>query len=176
MQRGNGLMNDRIIRLGGISQCERIASVVNDGARAYEGHVPADCLHEPYMPVEELKSEIENGVTFWGYERGGKLVGVMGLQEVEDVVLIRHAYVRTTSQGHGIGALLMQKLLEQADKPVLIGTWKAAGWAISFYKRFGFEPVGEEQRNSLLRRYWSIPDRQVEESVVLANRLRAPQQ
>jgi N-acetylglutamate synthase-like GNAT family acetyltransferase len=176
MQRGNGLMNTRIIRLRGAAEGERIALVVNDGARAYQGHVPADCLRDPYMSMEELTSEIENGVMFWGCEEDGEPVGVMGLQEVKDVVLIRHAYVKTAWQGKGIGALLLQELVKQADKPVLIGTWKAAGWAIRFYRRFGFEMVEEELKNSLLRRYWSIPERQAEESVVLANRLPTSQE
>ena len=146
-----------------------MADIVNDAAVAYRGHIPADRWHEPYMPLEELRSEIAAGVRFLGVERAGALLGIMGSQEVKDVTLIRHAYVRTSERGHGLGALLLKQLLATTTRPVLIGTWRAATWAISFYERHGFQVVGDEEKNRLLKRYWTVPDRQIETSVVLAD-------
>lgn len=146
-----------------------MADIVNDAAVAYRGHIPADRWHEPYMPLEELRSEIAAGVRFLGVERAGALLGIMGSQEVKDVTLIRHAYVRTSERGHGLGTLLLKQLLETTTRPVLIGTWRAATWAISFYERHGFQVVGDEEKNRLLKRYWTVPDRQIETSVVLAD-------
>ncbi len=146
-----------------------IYAIVNDAARAYEGHIPADRYHEPYMPQEELRHEIESGVVFWGYREGGELVGVMGIQDVQDVTLIRHAYVRTARQGAGIGSALLAHLMELTSRPTLIGTWAAAGWAVRFYERHGFVLVTPEEKDRLLAKYWDIPARQVETSVVLAD-------
>lgn len=144
-----------------------IFAIVNDAAQAYKGAIPADCWHEPYMPLDELKREIAAGVKFWGYEDGGQLVGVMGMQPVRDVTLIRHAYVKTEMRNRGIGGKLLAHLLGQADGKILVGTWKAAGWAIKFYEKHGFQLVTEEEKDRLLKTYWNIPRRQIETSVVL---------
>ena len=149
---------------------EAIYEIVNDAARAYQGVIPEDRWREPYMPREELRHEIDEGVCFWGWEANGLLVGVMGLQEVQDVTLIRHAYVRTARKNQGIGGRLLSHLKTQADRPLLVGTWAAAIWAIRFYEKRGFQLVSPEEKNRLLKKYWSIPVRQVETSVVLADR------
>lgn len=142
--------------------------VINDGAVAYRGIIPADRWHEPYMPREELEREIADGVVFSGaFDAAGRLLGVMGLQNVKDVALIRHAYTRTDTQGRGIGSALLRHLVAQTNRPTLIGTWTAATWAIRFYERHGFRVVGDVEKNRLLRTYWTVPDRQIEESVVL---------
>lgn len=146
-----------------------IWAIINDGAQAYKGNIPADRWTEPYMSREKLQHEIDEGVVFWGYEEAGTLVGVMGIQPVQDVTLIRHAYVRTGSQKQGIGARLLAHLLGMAKGPVLIGTWADAAWAIRFYERHGFQMVGSEEKNRLLKKYWRIPERQMETSVVLAD-------
>jgi GNAT superfamily N-acetyltransferase len=148
---------------------EMVWSIINDGAHAYQGVIPADCWSEPYMSRDELRAEMEAGVTFWGYEEGEALKGVMGIQQVEDVTLIRHAYVRTDSQKRGIGGCLLSHLRKLARGPVLIGTWAAAVWAIRFYEKHGFHVVAPERKERLLMRYWNVPDRQVEVSVVLAD-------
>jgi N-acetylglutamate synthase-like GNAT family acetyltransferase len=148
---------------------ELIWAIINDGAQAYKGIIPADRWTEPYMSREKLQHEIDEGVVFWGYEESGTLVGVMGLQQVQDVTLIRHAYVVTSSQKRGIGAHLLSHLRELANRPVLIGTWADAAWAIRFYERHGFQIVGVEEKNRLLKKYWTIPERQIETSVVLAD-------
>jgi N-acetylglutamate synthase-like GNAT family acetyltransferase len=148
---------------------EVIWAIINDGAQAYKGVIPVDRWTEPYMPREKLQHEIDEGVVFWGYEETGTLVGVMGLQQVQDVTLIRHAYVRTGSQKRGIGAHLLSRLRELANRPVLIGTWADAVWAIRFYERNGFQIVGVEEKDRLLKKYWTIPERQIETSVVLAD-------
>jgi GNAT superfamily N-acetyltransferase len=157
-----------------IRQCddrdfELIWAIINDGAQAYKGIIPADRWAEPYMSKEKLQHEIEDGVVFWGDEENGTLIGVMGIQPVQDVTLIRHAYVRTGSQKKGLGAKLLSHLREMATGPVLIGTWADAVWAIRFYEKNGFEMVGAEEKERLLRKYWSIPERQIETSVVLAD-------
>jgi GNAT superfamily N-acetyltransferase len=144
-----------------------ICAVINDGAAAYRGVIPADRWHEPYMPLKELRAELAAGVAFWGVRRGGELVAVMGLQPVADVTLIRHAYTRTAAQGQGLGSALLEHLVRQSDRPLLVGTWKAATWAVRFYERHGFQLVSDQEKDVLLRRYWSIPERQIEESVVL---------
>jgi GNAT superfamily N-acetyltransferase len=146
-----------------------ILAIVNDAAEAYRGVIPADRWHEPYMSTRELDGEIAAGVEFWGYEAGGALVGIMGIQSLGDVDLIRHAYVSPGSQRHGVGSALLDRLARSAERQVLVGTWTAADWAISFYRRHGFEPVSRERTTELLRTYWTIPDRQIETSVVLAN-------
>ena len=146
---------------------DEILAIVNAAAEAYRGVIPADRWHEPYMPGTELDEEIAAGVAFRGYEDGGELIGVMGIQPVRDVTLIRHAYVRPDRQGRGIGGALLEHLIARADGPLLVGTWSAAEWAIRFYERHGFEHTGRERTAELLRTYWSIPDRQVATSVVL---------
>ena len=133
------------------------------------GGIPADCRAEPYMPEEELLHEIEAGVRFWGAENGGRLVAVMGIQHVGDVSLIRHAYVRTADRRQGFGSRLLEALRMQASKPLPVGTWAAASWAIRFYERHGFRLVIPEEKERLLRTYWTISDRQIETSVVLAD-------
>lgn len=147
-----------------------IWAIINDGARAYKGIIPVDRWAEPYMSREKLQRELEEGVVFWGYEETGELIGVMGIQHVQDVTLIRHAYVRTDSQNRGIGAQLLAHLRELASGAVLIGTWIDAVWAIRFYERHGFALVGSEEKNRLLRKYWTIPERQIQTSVVLADK------
>jgi GNAT superfamily N-acetyltransferase len=146
---------------------DTIWSIVNDGAAAYAGVIPPDRWRTPYMSRDELRREIADGVTFSGYEDEGALIGVMGIQDVADVTLIRHAYVRTGFQHRGIGGLLLGHLRTLTQRPVLIGTWAAATWAIRFYERHGFRVVSQEEKERLLRRYWKIPERQVETSVVL---------
>ena len=148
---------------------ESIWSIINDGAQAYCRVIPADRRAGPYMPREELRHEIDAGVEFWGFEREGSLAGVMGIQNVKDVTLIRHAYVRTGSQKRGIGARLLSHLLDLASGPVLIGTWTEAVWAIRFYERYGFQLVGREEKDKLLKKYWTVPERQIETSVVLVD-------
>lgn len=146
-----------------------MCDIINDSARAYKGHIPDDCYHQPYMPIDELVAEIADGIVFYGYEEEGLLVAVMGIQDKGPVVLIRHAYTRTDRRGEGIGTQLLEHLQGMTTKPVLIGTWRDAAWAIRFYQKHGFRLVGEEEKNRLLKRYWSIPERQVVTSVVLAD-------
>src|SRR5690348_2986517 len=142
-------------------------AIVNAAAQAYRDVIPADRWHEPYMPAAELDAEIAAGVVFWGYEDEGRLLGVMGIQRVRDVDLIRHAYVTPEAQRRGVGAALLAHLLATGDRRILVGTWAAAGWAIDFYRRNGFEQAPCDRGATLLRDYWSIPERQVETSVVL---------
>jgi N-acetylglutamate synthase-like GNAT family acetyltransferase len=156
-----------MIRQCGTDDFETIHEIVNDAAVAYKGVIPKDRWHEPYMGREELQQEIDTGVRFWGYEENGDLIGVMGIQDVQDVTLIRHAYVRTTQRRKGIGGKLLSHLLTLSERPILIGTWAAATWAIRFYEKHGFRLVTEEEKNRLLKKYWVIPERQVETSVVL---------
>jgi GNAT superfamily N-acetyltransferase len=148
---------------------EQIWAIINDGARAYRGIIPADRLADPYMSREDLEHEINDGIVFWGYDEDSVLSGVMGIQHVQDVTLIRHAYVRTGSQKKGIGALLLSHLRELTERPVLIGTWADATWAIRFYENHGFVGVTPEEKTRLLKKYWTIPERQIETSVVLAD-------
>jgi len=147
-----------------------IFEIVNDGAQAYRGVIPADRWHEPYMPMHELEGEIGAGVQFWLAEDEGEVVGVMGIQDKGEVALVRHAYTRTRLQRKGVGTQLLRHVEGLLDKPVLIGTWAAATWAIDFYKRNGYTVVSHAEKEKLLRTYWSIPARQVETSVVLADR------
>jgi GNAT superfamily N-acetyltransferase len=144
-----------------------ILAIVNAAAEAFRDVIPADRWHEPYMPSRELDREIAAGVAFWGYEADGALVGIMGIQPVRDVELIRHAYVSPGSQGHGVGGALLEHLARRSTRPMLVGTWAAADWAIRFYRRHGFEQVSPERKAALLKTYWTIPDRQIETSVVL---------
>ncbi len=143
-------------------------AIINDAASACEGVIPADRWQVPYMPMEELHQEIADGVEFWGDEEGGRLLGVMGIQKVRDVTLIRHAYVTTAHRDRGIGSRLLAHLRPMTDRPVLIGTWRDAHWAIRFYEKHGVRCLPREESSRLLRRYWSIPERQVETSIVLA--------
>ncbi len=159
-----------------IRQCtdddfEIIFTIINDASHAYKGAIPADRWKEPYRSREYLRHEMDAGVVFWGYEEKGEIIGVMGIQDVKDVTLIRHAYVRTAHRNKGIGGKLISHLKTLATRPILIGTWAAAVWAVRFYEKHGFRmvtPVSEKDR--LLRNYWSISDRQTETSVVLTDR------
>jgi N-acetylglutamate synthase-like GNAT family acetyltransferase len=144
-----------------------ILGIVNDAARAYRGVIPADRWHEPYMSTDELKTEIAEGVVFWIAEQDGRLSGAMGIQDRCDVALVRHAYVAPTTQRSGVGTSLLRHIESLVSKPILIGTWAAATWAIEFYRRNGFTLVPSEDKDNLLRTYWSIPPRQIETSVVL---------
>ena len=146
-----------------------ILAIVNAAAEAYRGVIPADRWRDPYMPARELDSEIAAGVSFWGYEAGGALVGIMGIQPVRDVDLIRHAYVLPASQGRGFGGALLEHLARTSTRRMLVGTWAAAEWAIRFYRRHGFEPVSPARKDALLQTYWTIPDAQIATSVVLAD-------
>jgi N-acetylglutamate synthase-like GNAT family acetyltransferase len=146
---------------------DAILAIVNAAAEAYRGAIPADRWREPYMPRDELDAEMAAGVRFWGYEDDGRLLGVMGIQPVRDVDLIRHAYVAPGAQRRGVGGALLAHLTRSAERPLLVGTWAAATWAIDFYRRHGFEQVSPERKTELLRTYWSIPERQIETSVVL---------
>jgi GNAT superfamily N-acetyltransferase len=157
------------IRLCRDDERAAILAIVNAAAEAYRGVIPDDRWHEPYMDAQELESEIAGGVAFWGYEADGELIGVMGIQPVDDVDLIRHAYVLPGGQRQGVGGALLLHLRRLTARPMLVGTWAAAEWAIRFYRRNGFEPVSPERKTELLKTYWSIPDRQIEVSVVLAD-------
>lgn len=149
------------------SDFEVIYSIINDAAQAYKGVIPHDRWNDEYMSKEELRSEITDGIDFWGYEENGELVGVMGIQPVQDITLIRHAYVRTVNRNQGIGGKLLAYLRTLTDRTILIGTWADATWAVRFYEKHGFELVSTEEKDVLLRKYWKIPERQVETSVVL---------
>jgi GNAT superfamily N-acetyltransferase len=144
-----------------------IHAIINESAAAYRGVIPTDRWHDPYMSMNELKGQVVDGVRFWGWEEDARLQAVMGIQDVQDVALIRHAYVRTSSRRKGLGGVLMNHLLERTNRPVLVGTWAAAGWAVRFYEKHGFVLVDEAEKDRLLKTYWKVPDRQVETSVVL---------
>ena len=150
-----------------IEDSEAIGAVINDAAIAYRGIIPADLWHEPYMPREALRAEMQAGVKFFCIRRDSRVVGVMGLQPAADVALIRHAYTLTSEQHDGVGTRLLDHLRRRTDRPLLVGTWQAATWAVRFYERRGFRLVPEEEKARLLRRYWTISERQVEASVVL---------
>jgi N-acetylglutamate synthase-like GNAT family acetyltransferase len=157
-----------------ISKCEEkdfneIYEIINDAASAYRGVIPADRWHEPYMTEDELKRQIDEGVQFWSYNEDGEIIGVMGIQLKKDVTLIRHSYVRTTKRKKGIGSKLLEHLCTISITPVLIGTWAEAKWAIEFYQKHGFRLLPTEEKNNLLRKYWTIPVLQIEASVVLAS-------
>lgn len=156
------------LRACGEADIPVILDIVNAAAEAYRGVIPADCFHDPYMEADELRSEIRAGVSFLGCEIDGKLVGVMGLQPVQDVDLIRHAYVQPGTQGRGIGAALIAELIRRSQRPMLVGTWSDARWAIRFYERNGFTLESAPRAEALLRKYWNIPARQTAMSVVLS--------
>jgi GNAT superfamily N-acetyltransferase len=150
------------------SEFDAILNVVNDAAQAYKGVIPEDRWKEPYMPASELRKEIESGVEFYGWKENGALVGVMGIQLVKEITLIRHSYVLTAHQRRGIGENLLKHLMSLArTSTVLVGTWEAAYWAVRFYEKHGFTLVSKEEKDRLLRKYWNIPERQIETSVVL---------
>ena len=158
-----------MIRLCTCEDRDGICAIINDAARAYQDVIAEDRWKEPYMPMTELIDEIDSGVRFWGHEQDGDLDGVMGIQAVDDVTLIRHAYVRPSAQRRGIGGQLLTRLRDESDSVVLVGTWADATWAIRFYQRHGFRRVDTATKNALLKTYWSIPERQIEESVVLTS-------
>jgi N-acetylglutamate synthase-like GNAT family acetyltransferase len=159
-----------IIRQSTDADFTAILSVINEAALVYREVIPADRWHEPYMPSSELAKEISDGVVFWVAEQDGRVQGVMGVQDKGDVALVRHAYVATTTQRSGVGTKLLRHLETLTDKPILIGTWADASWAIEFYERNGFTMVSNADKDRLLRKFWSIPERQIETSVVLSNR------
>jgi GNAT superfamily N-acetyltransferase len=164
----------RLAGVSGIRPCRAdenaaILAIVNAAAEAYRGAIPADRWREPYMDEHELEGEIGAGIAFWGYEDDGVLIGVMGIQPVGEVDLIRHAYVVPGNQGRGVGRQLLEHLRGLSERRMLVGTWAAAEWAIRFYRRNGFEQVTPERKSELLKTYWSIPERQIETSVVLAH-------
>ena len=158
-----------IIRLCRDDERDEILAIINAAAAAYRGVIPADRWHEPYMAGDEFDRECAAGVVFWGYEDRGRLAGVMGQQAVRDVSLIRHAYVVPAKQRDGIGGKLLNHLQQMSTTPMLVGTWAAATWAIRFYERHGFALVTPARKTALLQSYWTIPERQIETSVVLAN-------
>ena len=151
------------------SDFKDIFEIINDAASAYKGIIPTDRWHEPYMSEQELKNQIEDGIKFWCYTENDNIIGVMGTQDKADVTLIRHAYVRTTARNKGIGSKLLNYLSELTTKPILVGTWADATWAINFYKKYGFNMVPFDEKEKLLRKYWTIPIRQIETSVVLSS-------
>jgi len=159
-----------MIRACSAQDFDSIFEIINDAACAYKGVIPADRWKEPYMPRKALQAELDAGVCFSGFEQHGQLQAVMGSQQVQDVTLIRHAYTRTQERGKGLGKQLLQHLRKKTDRSILIGTWRAADWAVEFYQKQGFRLVSEEEKNRLLRKYWQIPDRQIETSVVLVDR------
>jgi GNAT superfamily N-acetyltransferase len=157
----------QIIRLCRGDERPAILGIINAAAQKYCGVIPEDRSHDPYMPADQLASEIAAGVEFWGAELNGALTGVMGRQAVRDVELIRHAYVTPAAQGRGVGGLLLAHLCARLHCPILVGTWSAATWAIGFYQSHGFRLMPRAETADLLRAYWSIPERQIETSVVL---------
>ena len=146
-----------------------IHAVINDAAQAYKGIIPVDRWKEPYMSEDELRHEMAAGIVFWGYEDAGELIGVAGIQQVRDVALIRHAYVRSARRNQGIGSRMLRHLLELTRRPVLVGTWADAIWAIRFYEKHGFRRLSRAEKDRALRAYWAVPERQIETSVVLGN-------
>lgn len=162
-------MSHPMIRKATAGDFDEIFSIINDAAMAYKGAIPPDSWREPYMTREELRTQIEDGVSFSCYVTDDGIIGVMGVQDKKDVKLIRHAYVRTKQRNRGVGTSLLRELIKDSTKPILIGTWKAAAWAISFYEKNGFRLLDEEEKNRLLNRYWTIPERQIETSVVLVD-------
>ena len=160
-------MNAEVVRPCTEADLSAMTALINAAATAYAGVIPDDRYRQPYMPRGAVIAEIEAGVRFWGLFDGGVLAGVMGIQDVDDVTLIRHAYVLPERQRGGVGGRLLEHLLRLAERPLLVGTWADAWWAVAFYERHGFALVTPAEKDRLLRRYWSIPDRQVETSVVL---------
>jgi GNAT superfamily N-acetyltransferase len=157
----------QVIRACESTDFQSIYEIINDAANAYKGVIPEDRWHEPYMSASSLQQEIDSGVVFWGYDDGTGLCGVMGVQDKGEVHLIRHAYVRTRDRKKGIGTMILKKLEEEIKTPLLVGTWMAATWAISFYEKNGYTLLDKSQGDELLLKYWDIPERQLETSVVL---------
>jgi GNAT superfamily N-acetyltransferase len=151
-----------------VTEIDTVHAVINDAAQAYRGFIPPDCWQDPYMPMEELRQEIAAGIEFWCFEEGERVTGVMGIQELEDVTLIRHAYVLSDQRRRGVGTTLLAELRLRAVGPILMGTWRDAFWAIDFYEKNGFRRLSDEDSTRLLRRYWNISERQIETSIVLA--------
>ena len=160
-----------MIRKCNESDIDVIYEIINDAAQAYKGIIPEDRWHDPYMSLTELRQEILDGIIFWGLVDNHELVGVMGMQDKNKVVLIRHAYTRTTHRNEGIGSRLLRHLESTTDKTILIGTWADATWAIAFYQRNNYHLLPVQEKEQLLRKYWTISERQIETSVVLANKL-----
>jgi GNAT superfamily N-acetyltransferase len=158
-----------VIRKANATDFDDIRAVINDGASAYKGFIPDDRWHEPYMSKKLLQTEMDAGVEFFCAIDGGQVAGVMGIQDMGPVVLIRHAYVRTLARRRGLGGELLASLTREVSKPILIGTWKAAAWAIKFYEKNGFKLLPDAAGKLLLETYWDIPARQMETSVVLAD-------
>jgi GNAT superfamily N-acetyltransferase len=158
---------EHLIRPCVAADFDAVCAIINAAARVYAGVIPGDRYHVPYMPADELRDEITTGVHFWGWHDPEGISGVMGIQDVDDATLIRHAYVRPDRQGVGIGGRLLAHLMSLPHQPLLVGTWADATWAVRFYERHGFQLVSQEEKDRLLRRYWSIPERQVDTSVVL---------
>ena len=158
-----------MIKLVTPAHLEELYEIINDGAMVYQGVIPGDCWHDPYMSLEELKGELAAGVEFWGWEESGRFLGVMGRQDRGEVILIRHAYVRRSCQQQGIGSRLLEYLQSGLDRPILVGTWAAAWWAVRFYQKHGFTLVTPQEKDRLLQTYWHITARQVETSVVLGD-------
>jgi N-acetylglutamate synthase-like GNAT family acetyltransferase len=158
-----------LIRKSVQADFDAILAIVNAAAQAYRGVIPADRWRDPYMSSDELDKEIADGVVFWVTEEDGRLLGVMGTQDKGEVTLVRHAYVTPSQQRKGVGTELLRQVQDLTSKPVLIGTWADASWAVEFYRRNGFTVVPNSRKDSLLRKYWSIPARQIETSVVLAD-------
>ncbi len=165
----NGSTNAVTIGPCAANESGQILTVINAAAEAYRGVIPADRWHEPYMSAEELASEVGDGVRFIGYLAQNRTVGVMGVQRRRNVDLIRHAYVLPEQQGRGVGSALLRYIRHGAERPILIGTWQAAEWAIRFYERHGFSLVADDLTGPLLRTYWNVPERQIATSVVLAS-------
>jgi N-acetylglutamate synthase-like GNAT family acetyltransferase len=158
-----------LIRKSENTDLEQIRSIINDAAQAYREVIPSDRWHEPYMSKEDFEAEIADGVVFWVAEEGARLLGVMGIQDKGAVTLVRHAYVTPSTQRKGVGTTLLRQVASLTPKPILIGTWADASWAIEFYQRNGFTVVPHDEKEQLLRTYWSIPERQIPTSVVLAD-------
>jgi N-acetylglutamate synthase-like GNAT family acetyltransferase len=158
-----------IVKCDHTKDFDSIYEIINDASFAYKGIIPKDRWKEPYMPKAELEAQLKDGVQFWNYQENKEILGVMGIQFKQDVTLIRHAYVRTIARKKGIGGKLLNHLTTLTKHPILIGTWADASWAISFYKKHDFRVLPEKEKNELLRKYWSIPERQVETSIVLAS-------
>ncbi len=158
-----------MIRRSNNDEIEIIAEVINDGASAYRDVIPADGMGDPYMSRGHLADEIAAGVQFWVYEDAGEILGVMGIQDIKDVTLIRHAYVRTAARQRGVGGALLAFLQDRTTRPLLIGTWAAAGWAVDFYQKHGFQLIVGADKDALLAAYWTVPEPQAEQSVVLAD-------
>jgi len=165
---GRSAAGQNVIRACTPDELSTICTIINDAAEAYRGVIPADRWHEPYMPIEELEREIDDGVVFWGAEVATELAGVMGIQNRGEVDLIRHAYVRTRYRRQGIGSDLLRHLEYQTDKPILIGTWADAIWAIRFYEKHGYRVLSRGETKRMLKKYWNIPERQIDTSVVLS--------